>query len=223
MTEPEFRAGSSPNARDDNVSDSRVAVFPMSDDIAIVILAGGEGKRMGGGKPLKTFGGERLIDRALRFTRQHSGTVAIAVRNREQVGHIEAMLLFDEPNVSGPLAGLIAGLKFAREQGCDLLLTIAADMPFLPSDLPERLRRAIGNCCCALPSSGAHVHPVCGLWRTSALEEGDDYVAAGRRSLKGFAEFIGATIVEWPSEPLDPFFNTNKAEDLASAERRGEC
>jgi molybdenum cofactor guanylyltransferase len=68
-------------------------------------------------------------------------------------------------------------------------------------------------------SSGGHLHPVCGLWRVSALDAVPAYLASGRRSLRGFAEAAGFTAVDWPIEPLDPFFNINTPEDLAAAER----
>jgi molybdopterin-guanine dinucleotide biosynthesis protein A len=93
-------------------------------------------------------------------------------------------------------------------------------MPFLPADLFDKLREAIGDAASALASSGGHVHPVCGLWRTSSLDCIGAYVASGRRSLKGFAETIGRAEVEWPAALNDPFFNINSADDLAEAERR---
>ena len=47
----------------------------------MVILAGGEGSRIGGGKPLMRLAGERLIDRALRTARGWSDLIAVAVRD----------------------------------------------------------------------------------------------------------------------------------------------
>ena len=46
-----------------------------------------------------------------------------------------------------------------------------------------------------------------------------DYLAFGKRSLKGFAEMVGYAVAEWPTEPFDPFFNVNSAEDLVQAEQ----
>jgi molybdopterin-guanine dinucleotide biosynthesis protein A len=37
--------------------------------------------------------------------------------------------------------------------------------------------------------------------------------------LKGFAEAVGYAAVEWPTYPVDPFFNINSQRDLAQAER----
>jgi molybdopterin-guanine dinucleotide biosynthesis protein A len=152
--------------------------------------------------------------------REWSDLVAVAARNAAQVEPIEDPFIADAPNVAGPLAGLIAALRFGAEAGRAFILTIPADMPFLPGDLLDRLVLEIGERSCALASSGGHVHPVCGLWRTSALDRIDEYLAGERRSLRGFAELVGYAAVEWPSDPFDPFFNVNSPEDLAEAERR---
>ena len=57
----------------------------MSEDVAVVILAGGEGTRIGGGKPLRRLAGERLIDHALRTAHGWSNMVAVAVRDPGQM------------------------------------------------------------------------------------------------------------------------------------------
>ena len=191
----------------------------MRPNVAVVILAGGEGSRIGGAKPLQLLAGERLIDRALRQAAGWSNLVAIAVRDPAQVEPVHVPMIPDVPEIAGPLGGLAAALRFVGGGGAEFVLTIPTDMPFLPGDLLGRLFAAIGEHACALASSGGHVHPVCGLWRTSAVDRVDEYLAGGRRSLKGFAQMIGCRKVAWPVEPLDPFFNVNTAEELAHAER----
>jgi molybdopterin-guanine dinucleotide biosynthesis protein A len=192
----------------------------MSGDVAVAILAGGEGRRIGGAKPLRIFAGERLIDRALRQARAWSDIVAVAVREPAQVGPLDVPLLDDEPAMAGPLGGLVAGLRFARDAGRPFLLAIPADVPFLPPDLLVRLAQAIAEHGCALAASGGQLHPACGLWRVATLARVPDYAATGKRSLKGFAEQVGFASVEWPGGAKDPFFNVNTAADLAAAERR---
>lgn len=189
--------------------------------IAVIILAGGEGRRIGGGKPLRRLGGERLIDRVLRQARQWSDAVAVALREGDAPEIVDAEILFDDPAVDGPLAGLVSGARFAATKGAELLLTLPVDVPFLPADLPQRLSAAMTDGVnAALPTSGGELHTVCGLWRVEALGAAGAYVRQGRRSLKGFAAMIGFVAVEWPAEPFDPFFNVNDPEQLALAERR---
>jgi molybdopterin-guanine dinucleotide biosynthesis protein A len=188
-------------------------------DVAVVVLAGGEGSRIGGRKPLRRLGGERLIDRAVRLARRWSDCVAVAVRDPAQLPDLDARLMQDNP-VEGPLGGLIAALGLARAAGKPLLLVIPADTPFLPDNLLARLREGLGRDGCVLASSGGRVHPVCSLWRAEVVPRASGYIETGRRSLRGYAEFVGMGTIEWPAEPRDPFFNINSAEDLEVAEKR---
>jgi molybdopterin-guanine dinucleotide biosynthesis protein A len=189
-------------------------------DLAVVILAGGEGSRIGGDKPLRMLGGERLIDRALRQARGWSAEVAVAVRDAAQLGPLDAEVVSDAADVEGPLGGLIAGLQWANARQRPLVLTIPADMPYLPIDLNDRLAAALVDRSCSIASSGGQLHPVCGLWRSGAVERINEYLASRRRSLRGFAQMIGCAAVEWSAESDDPFFNINDPDDLAEAERR---
>jgi molybdopterin-guanine dinucleotide biosynthesis protein A len=191
----------------------------MSSHVAVVILAGGEGRRIGGGKPLRRLAGERLIDRALRAARSWSDLVAVAVRDPAQVEWLNAAIITDEPNIPGPLGGLAAALRFGAASATEFVLTIPVDTPFLPRDLCDRLRSELGEAGCSIAASGGQLHPVCSLWRTCAASRLEDYLAGERRSLRAFAALVGLSEVEWPSEPFDPFFNVNAPADLTDAER----
>ena len=180
-----------------------------------MILAGGAGQRIGGGKPQRLLGGTSLLDRAVSLACRWSDRVAIAAGEPLCPG---LPSLADDPSIEGPLGGLAAGLHHARALGADEMIAIPCDMPFLPGDMPERLRAAIGNEVAAIPASDGEIHPVCGLWRVRALAGLDPYLATGRRSLRGFAEAVGYVVVDWPGEPIDPFFNINSEADLATAE-----
>lgn len=190
------------------------------DDIAVVVLAGGYGRRMGGGKPQRMLAGETMLARALGQAAALSDLVALAARDPAQVGPPEGVALILDAPIEGPLGGLAAALAYAREQGRAAVLTLPCDMPFTPPDLGARLGAALDHHAAAIAASGERLHPVCGLWRVGALEHLPAWAASGRRSLKGFAEAIGFTAVHWPIEPADPFFNVNTAEDLAAAEAR---
>ncbi|HEV7658879.1 MAG TPA: molybdenum cofactor guanylyltransferase [Allosphingosinicella sp.] len=168
----------------------------------IVILAGGEGRRIGGGKPMRMLAGESLIDRALSRARSWSNIVLVAAREGGDIS--------DDPAIEGPLGGVAAALALGGD-----VLTIPCDMPFLPDDLPARL--ASGEAA-TLAASGGQLHPVCALWKAEAAAGLPAFLATGRRSLKGFAAAVGYEAVEWAVAPYDPFFNINDEEDLARAE-----
>lgn len=187
--------------------------------IAAVILAGGEGSRIGGDKPMRLLGGTTLLDRAIDYASGLSDKVAVAVRD-QLVGHAGVAVIRDNPTIEGPLAGLVAALGFGRDEDADAVLTLPADMPFLPLDLADRLAEGLANNGAAIATSGGYLHPVCGLWLTATLDFVPEYLASGRRSLRGLAETVGYVAVDWPADPEDPFFNINTSAELAQAERR---
>ena len=187
--------------------------------LAVVILAGGEGLRIGGGKPLRQLGGRRLIDHALDFAGRLSPHVAVSVRAGARLPGVTADQIEDEQGDWGPLAGLDAALRHADALDQDRLLTLPCDSPFLPADLPVRLAGALtASLGASIASSDGQLHPVCALWRTEAHRLLAGYVATGRRSLLGFAERPGYVAVEWPVGAVDPFFNINTQQDLERAE-----
>jgi molybdopterin-guanine dinucleotide biosynthesis protein A len=187
--------------------------------IAAVVLAGGEGRRISGGKPHRRLGGRTLLERALERARALSPDVALAVREPGQAGGAEVEVLTDAPGIEGPLAGLASALAFARARGAQAVLTLPCDAPFLPDDLAGRLSQALqADASCAVPQSGGRLHPTCALWRAELGPALQAYAASGRRALIGFAETVGLVAVPWPDEPVDPFFNINTPEDLERAE-----
>lgn len=186
--------------------------------IAVAVLAGGEGSRIGGDKPLIKLGGRTLIDRAYGRAAAWSSSSVVAIRSSDQLGPSQLPWIADAAGIEGPLAGLATALEWACRRGAEALLTIPCDMPFLPDDLARRLIREIGDRRAAIASSGGELHPVCGLWRNEAIYEFPAYCASGRRSLRGFAEQLGFAEVEWPTAPHDPFFNINSLADLSEAE-----
>jgi len=190
----------------------------MNADLAVVVLAGGEGRRMGGDKPRRPWGGTTLVARALDQARGygHAGAVALAVRDAAQVaGAVTARLLLDDPDIEGPLAGLGAALAFAREIGAPGVLTMPCDAPRLPADLAVRLRTKLGpSIGVAVARSGGQLHPTCALWRAVAADALPAFLATGRRSLHGFAAALGMAAVDWAVDPFDPFANANTPDQL---------
>lgn len=187
--------------------------------LPVVILAGGEGRRMGGGKPQRLLGGCSLLDHALMTARRWSACIAVCVRSPGQVIPDTTRILLDAPDIAGPLAGLASALDWAADEGCDRVLVIPCDMPFLPVDLAGRLAAnltpGIGA---VMAASGGRRHPACALWRSSVRPLLTRQVHEGRFSLMALAERAGMAAVTWPDTARDLFANLNSPEDLTAAE-----
>lgn len=199
--------------------------------LVALLLAGGQGRRMGGvEKSLLALGGRPLLAHVIDRVRPQVGTLVLNAG-----GDTSRFAAFGLPVVgddtgggiepfAGPLAGLLSGLDWVAEHHpvADGVVSVPTDTPFLPSDLVKRLGAALEDAGAevACAASGGRVHPVIALWpvaarfslRKSMVEEGL------RRADRWLARFRVAT-VDYPSEPVDPFFNVNRPEDLAEAER----
>lgn len=187
---------------------------------AIVIACGGEGSRIGGGKPLRKLGGITLIERACEWAQQRSDHVALALRDAAQLSASDLPLLADRHPGLGPISALENAFEFAHAAGRELVLVIGCDQPFLPGDLVTRLTAAIGKQGATMPLCRGREQPLAALWRAQPARIAA-YIADGGRSLRGFADSAGVEVVEWEAEAgCDPFFNVNSPDDLAEAERR---
>ena len=129
------------------------------------------------------------------------------------------------PDYAGPLAGILAGLEWtaARRPACPWLLSIATDTPFFPVDLADRLLAAVRaeRTELAVAASGGQSHPVFGLWSVALRDElRRALVDGGVRKIDAWTARHRLATVEFPIGAVDPFFNANRPEDLAEAERR---
>jgi molybdopterin-guanine dinucleotide biosynthesis protein A len=197
----------------------------MSKPSVAVVLAGGAGLRMGGGKPLRAWGEVSLVARALALAQGYADDVAVAVRDAGQLGDgVGAPLLFDHPDVPGPLAGLASALAFARARGAARVQLLACDMPVLPADLTRRLAAVLtSGGAVALPASNGRLHPVCGLWSVEVESTLSHYLAQGRSSLRGLAETTGLAVADWGAIVPDPFVNLNTLAELQAQQPRRQA
>lgn len=183
---------------------------------AIVIAAGGEGRRMGGAKPLRELAGRTLLDHAADWARRQGGPCAVAVREESQVPPGALPLLIDDHPGIGPVSALLSAMRFARSAGCEAVMLIGCDQPFLPDDLPARLRSQIGDHAVAMPVSGGKDQPLASLWQLAEAKV-TAFIAGGGRSLWRLADQLGAVRVAWEpaAAALDPFANINDPASLA--------
>ena len=192
-----------------------------------LILAGGLARRMGGGdKPLRTVGGITILDRVLDRLRPQCHTLVInANGDPARFADTGLPVVADNvPDFAGPLAGILAGLDWAAAHapGCDTVASVPGDCPFLPRDLVQRLEeaRATAGLPLACARSGEWRHPVVGLWPVALRADlRHALLRENLRKIEIWTARHGVALADWPTEPVDPFFNVNTLEDAAAAER----
>jgi molybdopterin-guanine dinucleotide biosynthesis protein A len=183
---------------------------------------------MGGGdKSLLSLGDTTLLDHvSTRLAPQCAGLAINANGDPTRFARFKVPVLADPlPDFPGPLAGVLAGLDWAAEQGAEAIVTAAADTPFLPPDLVTRLRDAATEkgapiALAASPDEAGvpRRHPTFGLWSVGLREDLRAELTRGNRKIVMWADQHGAATALFPAEPFDPFFNVNTPEDVARAE-----
>ncbi|MCA0405202.1 MAG: molybdenum cofactor guanylyltransferase [Proteobacteria bacterium] len=190
-----------------------------SSDIAAVVLAGGLARRMGGAdKALLPLAGRPLLSHVLAALGSPPRPCAISANgDPARFAAFGLPVLADSDDTRpGPLAGIATGLRWARAQGAQALVSAAVDTPILPGDLLERLRGASSGMHLTHARAGGRDHPTLALWPIGLLTSLEDYLARGERRMMGFMALHEAIAVEWDSPDL--FVNLNTPDDLARAE-----
>jgi molybdenum cofactor guanylyltransferase len=179
-----------------------------------LILAGGEGRRMGGAdKGLLPFQGRPLVTCAIERLAPQVGTLLLSAnRNLDAYrafGH--PVLTDDSSEFLGPLAGLRAGLAACATPW---LVTSPCDCPALPADLVERLLAAAtaGGAALAVATIEGRMQPTFQLCRRDLLPALDAFLAAGERRVGGWCREMGAVEVAFPD--ANAFKNMNNPSDL---------
>src|SRR5215475_404322 len=192
-----------------------------------LVLAGGLARRMGGGdKALIRIGVQTILDRVLeRLAPACTGIVINANGDPARFAAWDLPVVPDDvQGFAGPLAGILAGLDWAAVHVPQVqwLVSVPGDCPFLPRDLVPRLhaaRNAAGTpLACA--QSGTWRHPVVALWRVDLRHDlRRALVNEELRKIEVWTARHGAALAQWPTDPVDPFFNVNTPEDVAEAVR----
>jgi len=199
--------------------------------LAGIILAGGEGSRIGGAKPLRDLGGKPLLAHV-------AGRAApqVDVLWLSTSAHTPDLGRFGLPTVddgsvdiaslrgfTGPLAGIVAGLLEARRAGFARLAVFPCDVPFFPRDLVarlgERLDRAPEAVACH-PAVDGETVPVFGLWKVQEALAGLAAMPVRTNRLKSVCLALHCARLDWasPASPTALWLNINTPADLLRAE-----
>jgi molybdenum cofactor guanylyltransferase len=187
------------------------------------VIAGGRSLRFGAEKAAALLEDRPLLLWATARLQDSCGAVAVntsAGTEAEALAKAAGLsVLHDAPgDAAGPLAGVRAGLAWARDLGARALAVSPCDAPLLPDDLYLRLVAAAGaGAAMAETSDGAQ--PLCAVWPLSALARVGEALARGAHPpIWQVLEQLGAVRVRFENSAA--FANINTREDLASLTAR---
>lgn len=192
---------------------------PVTAKITGVILAGGQGRRMGGvDKGLQVLRGRPMVQWVIeRFAPQVDEVLVNANQNLETYAGFGYRVIPDRiGGFAGPLAGLQRGLAEARH---NLVATVPCDSPFLPHDLIARLYSAVAQhgAEVAVAKTGNQPHPVFCLCRKRVLPGLTAFLAGGGRKIDAWYATLQVAEVPFDDEAA-AFSNINTEAELNSFE-----
>ncbi len=184
--------------------------------IFALALAGGRSTRFGREKAVEPLGGEPMIGRVVRALSAGVERVAInappgSAAAAYALAHAHPVLADGEGGPSGPLAGVHAGLVWARDGGAAWLATSPCDTPLIPHDLVARLqgRRSPSG---AVARTADGLHPLCALWPVHALKMIE--ALQDHPPVRDLLARLGAAAVDF--EDAGAFANLNTPEEFAA-------
>jgi molybdopterin-guanine dinucleotide biosynthesis protein A len=197
---------------------SRVTTDRRLEDCTGVLVAGGQGTRLGGiAKGLLTLNGETIAARSVALFRALFADVIVVANAPAPYRALGVRIEPDRIGGKGAPGGLHAALSAARTPW---VFTAGCDMPFLEEASIRSLaaRRCEGELA-VVPMWKGVTQPLHALWSRAALPIVERMITAGDPSLRAIVRGVGARIIsEQAWAAVDPtgraFENANTAEDL---------
>ena len=193
-----------------------------------VIIAGGEGQRLGGVRKADLrIGGVRQIERVIAALGAVTAPVLVATGpHGRSIDLPPGCLAVPDLDAAcgGPLAGLAAAIGWLTQAGIveGMLVSAAVDTPLLPHDFFGRMRAALSSAPAAFAAWGDDFYPPNAIWRIERLQDLPASTIAGTApaSLKALHHALGAERVDWAAGGTDnPFRNINTVTDLVALQR----
>ena len=182
----------------------------------LVILAGGQSRRMGSDKATIRFGEHRLIDILIDRFADKAEQVFLSASQDYDTG---LTTIPDDPAFpDGPVGGIFSVTSALQKVRPAItgFVTVPVDAPYAPVDLIERLSTS-GTC--AVAGDQHRIHPTFAYWRCDVVDGIRTTHDHGDKapSLHWLAEQSLATTMVWSDERL--FLNINRPQDLIDAEQ----
>ncbi|MBN9540044.1 MAG: molybdenum cofactor guanylyltransferase [Reyranella sp.] len=203
-----------------------------------VVLAGGEGRRMGPGplKPLRPLGGRPMVAHVVERLRPQVMDLVVVANDPSPIfRRLKVPVIADPPDIRraarregrrlGPLAGILAGMEWSlrHHPHAGWILTAPADVPFLPLDLTVRLcgLMHVPEPDVLMVRHGQRREHTLAVWSVKLVHDLRRAVLdEGVRRVDEFARRYVFEELVWPGGNAEAFLNVNTPVELKVAAGR---
>eukprot|EP01022_Parablepharisma_sp_SALTPOND_P024716 TRINITY_DN5536_c0_g1_i1.p3 TRINITY_DN5536_c0_g1~~TRINITY_DN5536_c0_g1_i1.p3 ORF type:complete len:207 (-),score=67.82 TRINITY_DN5536_c0_g1_i1:12-632(-) len=193
----------------------------MQAQLTGVVLAGGPGSRMGGGKPWRTLAGRRLIDIALERALELCPQALVVAADAADFPELECRVIADRWPGQGPMAALATAFL---DSPATAVLLLPVDAPLMRPALLRRVLELSKGQKAVAPQGPGGVEALMSWYSRDCLGPALKLVEAGERRLRILLKMVGARVLtrqevaETDPEDLS-FLNVNFPQDLERAEQ----
>lgn len=191
-------------------------------DVSVVVLAGGQSKRLGRDKSRLALDGQPLLARIVGQLSALSDDLIVVSSDSESFEEMDlpVRLVPDEQRGVGSLMGIYSGLKAARHRHA---LALACDMPFLNLPLLRYMLTLADGHDVVIPRVGGWLEPLHAIYGQVCLPAMSRVLQQGRRQIIAFFDDVRVRYVE--EHEIDrfdrqhlSFVNINTPEDWERAQ-----
>lgn len=179
-----------------------------------VVLAGGQGRRIGGEKAIVSLAGRPLVSYPVNALRSVLSEVRVVAKEGTELPALHGVEVWTEPaQPHHPLVGIVEALHRAAPQS---VLVCAADMPFVTAEAVSVLAAVDAAGAPAVVAVGEKgVEPLFARYEQSALARLERAAEQARAPVREVVAALEPRLVEVDARAL---FNINSPEDLGRAE-----
>lgn len=163
----------------------------MKESKTLIILAGGQSRRMGENKAFLKVASETFIESLLKKFESYEDRIIVA--NDPLLYQFEGVKTVKDiyPNM-GPVCGLFTGISEAHNDTC-VVLTV--DTPFISVELMEHLSSMVESVDAVIPVIKGQEHPLCAVYKKSALKTLKNALDRDERKVRKVLEELTVRVV----------------------------
>ncbi|ASC72162.1 putative molybdenum cofactor guanylyltransferase [Halomicronema hongdechloris C2206] len=200
-----------------------------AEQLSVLILAGGQSRRMGQDKALLPWQGDTLLGRTCRLALTCCPTVLVVTpwpqRYRSQLPQAVCFITESHPPGTpppGPLMGFLRGLP---QVSTEWVLLLACDLPRLSEALLQQwasqLDQVSPQMLAWVPRTEQGWEPLCGFYRRGCLQSLQQFAAGGGRSFQRWLDQEAVQPLTLPHAAV--LWNCNTPQDWATIGGQDFC
>jgi len=185
-------------------------------EATLIILVGGESRRMGFPKPLLLINRKNLVEIIIERLKILFSEIIVVGKGKQRIYGKEFIFVEDLYEYHSPLVGIYSGLKVSKNQ---FNFIVACDMPFVNKNLVKYMLKITGDYDVVVSIVRGYFEPLHAVYTKNTLNVIEEEIERGNLKVTSFYERVNVKeipekIVRKHDPELMSFINLNTPKDL---------